>query len=294
MPSRPEGLARYADRLVLAACVGASLWFLGLDEPSRVARATRIAHAITTPVEWASGALDRTVGLRRENERLRTELAAVALDVAQLRNERARIELLHEQAGFYQRSRGRLVPATVLELTVSRFPVQAKLRPVPGAVDTLAALQPVVTARGLAGRVRELLPGGEALVQLLTDPESRISIESRSTGVTGLLRYDGVNFVMDHVPRGEPIAEGDTLVTSGLGGTVPRGLPVGVVRELRAPATELFQYVEVEPAVRFTALDQVYVVTRPGPWYLHPSGFADHPAPPDTSVAGPADRGEAP
>lgn len=286
MPSRPEGLARYADRLVLAACVGASLWFLALDETARVSRATSVAHAITTPVEWAADALERTAGLRRENEQLRAELAALALDAVQLRNERERIEELREQAGFFQRSRGRLVPATVLELTVSRFPLQAKIRPVPGATDTLAALQPVVTARGLAGRVREVLPGGEALVQLLTDPESRISIESRSTGVTGLLRYDGVNFVMDHVPRGEPIAEGDTLVTSGLGGTVPRGLPVGVVRELRAPATELFQYVEVEPAVRFSALDRVYVVTRPGPWYLRASSFADRPAPPDSSAAG--------
>lgn len=282
MPSRPEGLARYADRLVLAACVGASLWFLALDEPSRVARATSVAHAITTPVEWAADALGRTASLRRDNERLRADLAALALDAAQLRTERDRIEELREQAGFYQRSRGRLVPATVLELTVSRFPLQAKIRPVPGATDTLAALQPVVTARGLAGRVREVLAQGEALVQLLTDPESRISIESRSTGVTGLLRYDGVNFVMDHVPRAEPIAEGDTLVTSGLGGTVPRGLPVGVVRELRAPATELFQYVEVEPAVRFSALDQVYVVTRPGPWYLRAVSFADRPAPPDS------------
>jgi cell shape-determining protein MreC len=72
---------------------------------------------------------------------------------------------------------------------------------------------------------------------------------------------------MDHVPQGDPISPGDRLITSGLGRTVPRGLPVGVVRKVTPSQVELFQRIEVETHVKFSALSRVYVITREGPWY---------------------------
>lgn len=262
---RPEGLARMADKLVLGVCVAVSLWLLSLDEETRVERAAGWAHRLTTPVEWAIHVVDGAIGLKQQNEELRARVAALELDARQIALARERIEDLERRAGFYESSRGNLVPAVVLELVVSRFPIQAKIRTF--GTDSLRVWQPVVTEKGLVGRVRQVLKPDEALVQLLSDEDSRVSVETTSERVQGLLYYDGRAFVMDQVPQGEPVDVGDELVTSGLGGTVPPGLPVGRVSAVRASAAELYQHVEIEPAERFSSLRKVYVVVRPGPWY---------------------------
>jgi rod shape-determining protein MreC len=265
MAGVPHGLARYLDKLVLAACVLVSASLLSMGETSKVQYATRWAHWLTTPVEWSARVLDKVASLRAENQELKARLAALELDSRQIAAQRQRLGELEARAGFYQRNRGRLAPAVVLEVIVSRIPVQAKIR-VTGD-DTLRVWQPVVTEAGLVGRVRQVLGRDLALVQLLTDEESRISVEAVRNGVTGLLRYDGREFLLDHVPQGDPLRPGDELVTSGLGGSVPRGIPIGAVLDVRSTSTELFQQVVVSPGVRFSALSQVYVVTRPGPWY---------------------------
>lgn len=285
MGDRPEGLLRFRDPLVLGVCVAASLFLLTRADDTRVRWGTRWAHALTTPVEAVVGRIESLVGLSRENAELRARLAALELDTEQILAEREGIEALRERAGFFERSRGRLMPARVIELVVSRFVEQAKIQSL--GDDSLAVFQPVVTERGLAGRVREILGPDLGLVELLTDLDSRISVVAVETGVVGLLRYDGRRFVMDHVPRGEPVEVGAVLHTSGLGGTVPRGLPVGRVSELRSSPSELFQHVTVEPFVHFSGLDEVYVVTRPGPWYARANDLTGFQATePDTANGG--------
>jgi rod shape-determining protein MreC len=265
MARLPEGLSRFRDQIVLVICVALSLWAISLDNPTRLDVATRLAHRVFTPVEWIARVVDDLGSLRKENEELRGKIAAMELDAVQIGLERRRFEELERRAGFYEQNRGKLAPALVLELTVNRIPVQAKIRI--QSDDSLRVWQPVVTENGLVGRVRELLDPKTALVELLTEADARISVESVSSGVTGLLRYNGRIFLMDHVPQGDPIAVGDEIVTSGLGGTVPRGIPVGRVTRAELSKVELFQHVEIEAAVHFSALSQVYVITRPGPWY---------------------------
>lgn len=284
MAARREGLSRILnEKLVLAACVLVSVALLTMDEDERIRQAGQVTHRIATPVEWFVDLLDGVVTLKGENQELRSRLAALELDLRHLEAERARWEDLEARAGFHEQTRGRVRPATVLEVLVHRFPVQAKIRSF-GEGDSLRVWQPVVTEDGLVGRIREVLEPDVALVELLTDRESRISVEVQDTGVLGLLRYDGRSFWMDQVPRGESIAVGARLRTSGLGGTVPRGLPVGTVRAVESSPMELFQEIQVEPAVRFGALRHVYVVVRPGPWYsrlsetpaaMPPEGGAD-------------------
>jgi cell shape-determining protein MreC len=50
------------------------------------------------------------------------------------------------------------------------------------------------------------------------------------------------------------------VVTAGIDGMYPRGIPIGIVREV-APGTQLFDRVEVTPLVDFGALDQVFLLT---------------------------------
>ena len=109
--------------------------------------------------------------------------------------------------------------------------------------------------------------------------------------MTGLLRYDGRRFFVDHVPQGEPVAVGDPVMSSGLGGTVPRGLNIGTVKAVRSQPSELFQQITVEPFVRFAALDEVYVVTRPGPWYSRAGDLTSFQATEPTPDEDPVEKG---
>jgi rod shape-determining protein MreC len=277
MAGRAEGLSRFRDSVVLGACVLVSLWAISLDEPRRVEVGTRLAHRLLSPVEWSTHFLADLGRLKAENEMLRGRLTALQLDAREIETQRRRLEALEERAGFYERNRGRLVPASVLELVVSRIPIQAKIRTY--GADSLQVWQAVVTEKGLVGRVRQVTAEDEALVELLTEADARISIETEGQGVTGLLRYDGRRFWMDQVPQGDPVREGDRLVTSGLGGTVPGGIPVGEVVHVEPNEVELFQRIEVKPAVAFSAISQVYVITRPGPWYSRPGDAV--PPPPE-------------
>ena len=128
MAGIPDGLSRFGDKLVLAACVGGSLWLISLDDTTRIETGVRWAHRLSTPVEWATQWGSDLTRLKSENEQLRTRLAALDLDARHIANERVRIEELERRAGFYETHRGRLLPATVLELVVSRIPVQAKIK----------------------------------------------------------------------------------------------------------------------------------------------------------------------
>jgi len=265
MAERPHGLQRLSDKLVLAVCVLLSVWMMTWEESTRVRRGAEWLHTLVTPFEWADSFTSDLLSLQQENARLRARVAALESDLTYLRQGQLRLEQLEARAGFYERSRGRLAPADVLELVVGRIPVQAKVRV--HSDDSLRTWMPVISEDGLVGRVRQVLGKDLALVQLLTEEDSRISVEVARTGVTGLLRYDGRGFFVDHVPQGDPVVVGDALITSGLGGTVPRGLVVGTVKSVRSSPSELFQDVEVESSVRFSALRRVYVVTRSGPWY---------------------------
>ena len=55
---------------------------------------------------------------------------------------------------------------------------------------------------------------------------------------------------------------GDMLVTSGLGGVYPKGLPVGQVLRVKEASGTLFSDIDVLPSVDFSKLEEVLVVLK--------------------------------
>lgn len=122
--------------------------------------------------------------------------------------------------------------------------------------------QPVRTPEGLIGRVVRTA-GRYAKVQLITDPASSVSAmveRSRRQGlVGGVERADGAALMLDLVPNQADVRIGDRVVTGGLDGIFPRGIPIGRVIAI-APGPDMFQRIEVTPYVDYGQLDQVYVL----------------------------------
>ena len=116
-----------------------------------------------------------------------------------------------------------------------------------------------------------------AEVQQLSDRESAIAALIQSSRATGLVvgQPDGM-LRMDYIPQLEAVSvddaagddeerrnvrEGDIVLTSGLGGFLPKGLVVGQVTAVQQMDYEMHQTAVVRPAVDFSRLEVLLVIT---------------------------------
>ncbi len=134
-----------------------------------------------------------------------------------------------------------------------------------GSDDRVALNQPVISWRGIVGRVQEVHPTA-AKVLLATDVNSGISarIQDPDSRATGIVRGTGDGrLLLQYVPRDDTIRVGDTVITSDIGGTFPSGLVIGKITSVRQKDVEAFQEAVVEPSVDMRNLERLYVIGRP-------------------------------
>jgi len=131
-----------------------------------------------------------------------------------------------------------------------------------GSLEGIEVGMPVVSnGPGLVGRVAQVGPRA-AQVQLLIDSDSAVAALLQTSRVTGLVagQPDGT-LRMEYLPQEETISVGDIVLTSGLGGFMPKGLVIGQVTEVQQMDYALFQAAVVRPAVDFSRLELVLVLT---------------------------------
>jgi rod shape-determining protein MreC len=106
-----------------------------------------------------------------------------------------------------------------------------------------------------------------ALVETLASPGLAVSCRDQRSGVIGILRWlRGNQFQLDRVDAVEDVLVGDPLVTSGLGGIYPRGIPVGVVTRVSNSLDGIFKQIEVRTYVELGGVQDVFVVRRMVDW----------------------------
>ncbi|HVK43008.1 MAG TPA: rod shape-determining protein MreC [Phenylobacterium sp.] len=87
---------------------------------------------------------------------------------------------------------------------------------------------PVMSENGLVGRIIGVTDGASRIL-LLTDIASRTPVMIERTNARAILTGDGgPNPRLEYLRGQDPVKQGDRLVTSGDGGVLPRGLPVGL------------------------------------------------------------------
>jgi rod shape-determining protein MreC len=131
-----------------------------------------------------------------------------------------------------------------------------------GSNDDIRRGMPVVTNQGLVGRVDAVIADA-ARVQLITDPASAINIYLQNAETDAVLFGSVTGDVsLDMISQNNSVESGDLILTSGLGGGYPSDLIIGQVVTMRTLEFELFQQATVQPAVDFTRLDIVLVITN--------------------------------
>jgi len=70
----------------------------------------------------------------------------------------------------------------------------------------------------------------------------------------------GLTIKMNYIPQLEKIAPGDIVITSGLGGKIPRGLVIGKVASVQNASNEVWQTAKIEPLINFNNLTILSVI----------------------------------
>ena len=129
-----------------------------------------------------------------------------------------------------------------------------------GEADGLRAGLPVVAVPGLLGRVMES-SWNVSRVLLIQDENSNIDAMVQETRVQGMLQgaaSAGCN--LKYVSKTASVKVGDIVITSGLGGIFPKGLPIGVVKAASKKEADLFQRIEVKPFTDPDGIEEVLVI----------------------------------
>ncbi len=185
---------------------------------------------LSTPVRWVGGAaaVARDYVLAgAEVGRLRTELAAARTwkdQALALRDENARYRALLGVGT--DPPLPKVFARTVLD---ARGPFANTRIADVGAARGVTEGNPVLSDHGLVGRVTGVAPGASRIM-LLTDVESRTPVLIARTNGRAILTGDGgANPRLNYLRSHDVLHVGDRVLTSGDGGVLPRGLPVGLV-----------------------------------------------------------------
>jgi rod shape-determining protein MreC len=132
-----------------------------------------------------------------------------------------------------------------------------------GSHDGVFVGMPVEAARGLVGIIYRTTPQA-SLVMLVTDSSSRVPARLGNTRATGMLGGGGLggSMIMEWISLEARVEQSELVTTSGMGGMFPQGLIIGRVVDIERREAELFQRAVVQPAVDFSALEIVFVITN--------------------------------
>jgi len=222
-----------------------------------VAPVTHSVAAVASSARGVGESVSTREELVKENRALRRRLERTELELMRLALVEIELDRLGSALEYSRASEGRLRVADVVYADYSSW--LRSLILYTGEEDAEPD-QPVVSDRGLVGRVISAVPG-YAKVQLVSDRAAAIGAMVRRTRRQGVVHSVGERLVLDYVPLQADVKVGDEVVTSGIDGIYPRGLPVGRVMSVDA-GQELFLDVAIEPAVDFGMLDQVYLLDR--------------------------------
>jgi len=201
------------------------------------------------------------VSLRSRNAELEVQVSQLQAQVIELQQRVNETEILAALVDFSRRNpESTYKAAAVIGRDPSPFLHYVIINR--GSNDDIRRGMPVVTNQGLVGRIDAVIADA-ARVQLISDPASSVNVylQNAETNAVAFGSVTG-DVSLDLISQDAIVESGDLILTSGLGGGYPADLILGQVVTLRSLEFELFQQATVQPAVDFSRLEIVLVITN--------------------------------
>ncbi len=264
-------------RLYLAAILVLGLVFLEsatVRPRVSVSRVSGLVNGVLLPLEigthsavqWGAGAvgmLSQAFTAEQQNVELKAQVARLESKLATLQAVQSDNGRLKQLLKLRDRSLKKF--HTLAAPVVGRSPVNWLDQVViaAGSDQGVKYGDPVLSYGGMVGRV--IAVGGQsATVMLLPDPESAIGAMVARSGDAGVLDGNGEasTLKMQFFAAGANVRRGDLIVTSGLDGTLPPGVPLGRVTSTGQGDFGLVHEADVAPLANLDRLDTVLVVLQ--------------------------------
>lgn len=131
-----------------------------------------------------------------------------------------------------------------------------------GTQDGIEKGMPVVAVEGVVGQILET-SRSTSKVLLAHDPNSAVNALIQKNRVQGIVKGEGSqSYDMLYILKNADVEEGDLIITSGLGGSFPKGIPVGNVSSVIKTKRGMFQNITVTPSVNFSQLEYLIVILQ--------------------------------
>jgi rod shape-determining protein MreC len=287
MPGLFEGfLARHRKGATLAALVLVSLLCLLISNRTVVIKPKEIGLSVTGFFQrgftgffrWfgdTAGSIGQLRAAREELGAARArleEMDQATREVLELRRQNAELK---DQLDFAQTLSPERIAAEVIARDTDNLFSTVTINK--GSRQGVKKGMPVVAwqgdIEGLVGKVVLVGPGSSQVLPLY-DPQCIVSARVDTTRDEGLVQGQGKDrgtIVMNYVKKiaKDKIGYGDLVVSSGLGGVYPKGINIGRIRDITAPAYETSLVLQVQPIIDFDRLEYLFLV---GPMADAPPG----------------------
>jgi len=221
----------------------------------------RIAMAPMDLFHGVANYFGSTAALQEENAALRTKQLRAAPELLRLEALQEENNQLRRLLDAQERLPGKAVFAEILY--AARDPFSRKVVIDKGSQNDIQAGQPVIDDIGVIGQVtRVYLLMSE--VTLLSDKNQAIPLQVQRNGLRAVAYGGAEGGMLDlrFMAANADIRNGDTLVTSGIDGTYPPGLPVATVARIERDAAYAFAKIYLAPTAGTDRYRQVLVLSN--------------------------------
>jgi rod shape-determining protein MreC len=210
-----------------------------------------------------------------ENEKLLGENRRLKIQLQQVEAASHENAKLREMIGMRDRVPWKIIPAKIIARDPDKLQWWRTLEINVGRRQGVSVNAPVITTTGLAGKISSV-SGGRARVILLGDPLCQAAALVKDTGENGVIKaypQDPGIVILTYLSRGSGTGAGQAVVssglelrpgnevlTSGLGGIFPDGIPIGEVVDVRSVGFGLYDEARVRLAVDYNQLNHLFVI----------------------------------
>lgn len=205
--------------------------------------------------------------IRDENDKLKENLESIGryqAEIAELKRQNQELQaLLNFQD---ENSNLQLKTAQVIFRDYERWNNTIKINI--GSDENVKVNDAVVIAQGLIGRV-ETVDKDSSIIRLLISNEkvSKVAVKIQTgkddyvEGIVDLYDSNSKKFKLSLLETSDDIKEGQVVITSGSGGTIPSGILVGYISSVEESVSELAESISITPSANFVSFEKLFVVT---------------------------------
>lgn len=203
--------------------------------------------------------IDSISQLKNDNESLVNENLSLKAQIAQLKDIRNENDVLRDEIKLAKREQYNLESALIIgkDLKSQSDIIYINKGIMDGVQENMAV---VVGNSVLIGKVIQAYER-ESIVEMVFSRESRINAEIEESKEKGIIKGEfGTSAILDGIAQTVEVKPGDTVISSGLGNTFPRGLLIGYIKDSAPTADQLFQRASVILPFEPNKLRMVWVI----------------------------------